>query len=54
MQVRSKLRVVLAALLTPLLGLAQNQCLNGARIEGTVTDPAGAIIPGAQVQSSFG
>jgi hypothetical protein len=54
MQVRSKLRVVLAALLTPLLGLAQNQCLNGARIEGTVTDPAGAIIPGAQVQSSDG
>jgi hypothetical protein len=54
MQVRSKLRVVLAALLTPLLGLAQNQCSNGARIEGTVTDPAGAIIPGAQVQSSDG
>ena len=54
MQVRCKLGVVLAALLTPLFGLAQHQCANGARVEGTVTDPAGAIIPGVQVQSSDG
>jgi len=54
MQVKCRLGVVLAALLAPLSGLAQNQCSNGSRIEGTVTDPAGAIIPGANVQSSDG
>jgi hypothetical protein len=52
MQVKCKLGIALAALLAPLSGLAQNQCSNGIRIEGTVTDPAGAIIPGANVQSS--
>jgi hypothetical protein len=51
---KCKLAVVLAAVLAPLGGLAQNQCSNGVRIEGTVTDPAGAIISGAQVQSSDG
>jgi Carboxypeptidase regulatory-like domain/TonB dependent receptor len=54
MQVKCKLGIVLAALLAPLSGLAQNRCSNGIRIEGTVTDPAGAIIPGANVQSSDG
>ena len=54
MQVKCKLGGVLAALLAFLSGLAQTQCPNAVRIEGTVTDPAGAIIPGAQVQSSDG
>jgi len=54
MQVKCKLGGVLAALLASLSGLGQTQCPNAVRIEGTVTDPAGAIIPGAQVQSSDG
>src|SRR6202050_4287730 len=54
MQEKCKHGIVLAALLAPLSGLAQNRCSNGIRIEGTVTDPAGAIIPGANVQSSDG
>jgi Carboxypeptidase regulatory-like domain len=54
MRGKCKLAVVLAAVLAPLGGLAQNQCSNAVRIEGTVTDPAGEIIPGAQVQSSDG
>jgi hypothetical protein len=54
MQVRFKLGVILTALLAPALGFGQNQCPNAVRIEGTVTDPVGAMIPGAQVQSSDG
>jgi hypothetical protein len=54
MHVKCSLGIVLAAVLAPLSGWSQHQCSNGVRIEGTVTDPAGAIIPGAQVQSSDG
>jgi hypothetical protein len=54
MHVKCRLGIVLAAVLAPLSGWSQHQCSNGVRIEGTVTDPAGAIIPGAQVQSSDG
>ena len=54
MHLKCSLGIVLAAVLAPLSGWSQHQCSNGVRIEGTVTDPAGAIIPGAQVQSSDG
>ena len=54
MQLKCKLGGVLAALLASFSGLGQTQCPNAVRIEGTVRDPAGAIIPGAQVQSSDG
>jgi len=33
---------------------AQQNCPNGLRIEGTVTDPTGAVIPAAQVHSATG
>jgi hypothetical protein len=46
--------VVLAVLLASLSGWAQNQCPYAVRIEGMVTDPAGAVIPGAQVKSVDG
>jgi Carboxypeptidase regulatory-like domain/TonB dependent receptor len=49
-----KLVIVLASVLGPLPGMAQNPCANGIRIEGAITDPAGAIVPGAQLQASDG
>jgi hypothetical protein len=33
------------------LGFGQQPCTNGVRIDGTVTDSTGALIPGAQVQA---
>jgi hypothetical protein len=33
---------------------AQQICAGGIRVEGTITDPTGAVIPGAQVQASSG
>jgi hypothetical protein len=49
-----KLLIALGSVLSPLLGLAQNPCANGIHIEGAITDPNSAIIPGAQVQASDG
>lgn len=47
---------ILAALfigiLGPASGLAQQTCANGIRIDGTITDPTGAVIVGARVQAS--
>ena len=45
---------VLAWLLVPTALMAQPRCANGMRIEGAVTDPSGAVIPGAQVQAQDG
>lgn len=45
---------ILAALLSPVWGLAQQSCAAGVRIEGTVTDPSGAVVAGAQVQTASG
>jgi hypothetical protein len=42
----------LVALINPLALIAQEQCTTGLRIEGTVTDTAGAAIPGAHVKAS--
>jgi hypothetical protein len=33
------------------LSAAQQTCTNGIRVEGIITDPTGAVIPGAQVQA---
>jgi hypothetical protein len=33
---------------------AQSACSTGVRVEGTITDPTGAVIPGAQVQAANG
>lgn len=34
--------------------VAQQPCTDGIRIDGSVTDPTGAVIPGAQVQAANG
>jgi Carboxypeptidase regulatory-like domain len=47
-----------AALLTGLLlsgvGVAQQPCIGGMQIDGVITDPTGAVIPGARVQAGTG
>jgi len=45
---------VLAAVPVAPLAAAQQTCSNGVRIEGTVTDPSGAVIPGATIRSANG
>jgi hypothetical protein len=35
-----------------MLGVAQQSCTNGFRVEGVIKDPTGAVIIGAQVQTS--
>jgi hypothetical protein len=40
--------------LDALAPLAQNQCANGIRVDGTTTDPTAAVIPGAQVRATNG
>jgi len=37
-------------LFVPATLFAQQPCVSGIRIEGVVTDPTGALVPGAQVQ----
>ncbi len=38
----------------PYLAVAQQPCTTGIRIDGTITDPTGAVIPGAEVQTADG
>jgi Carboxypeptidase regulatory-like domain len=38
----------------PWFGSAQQTCTNGIRVEGTITDPSGAVIPGSQVRAANG
>lgn len=45
---------VLAVVPIAPLAAAQQTCSNGVRVEGNVTDPTGAVIPGALVQASGG
>ncbi len=54
MNMRWSLTAVLASVLYPLFGSAQNLCANGIRVDGTITDSTGASVPGAQVQASDG
>lgn len=45
---------ILAATLLPFQVQAQNECAAGIRIEGTISDPTGAVIPKAHVQTANG
>lgn len=42
--------IALAIVLAPSLAAAQQACAHGTRVEGTIADPTGAVIPGATVQ----
>lgn len=44
--------LILAAVSVGLPASAQQSCTTGIRVEGTVADPTGAVIPGASVQSA--
>ena len=46
--------LVVTVMLAPSLMSAQQTCANGIHIDGIVTDPTGAVIPGAQVQAANG
>ena len=39
-------------LLGTLIGFAQHTCKTGVRVEGTISDPTGAVIPGASVKAA--
>jgi hypothetical protein len=41
-------------LMLPVLGFGQQLCTNGIRIDGLISDPTGAVIPGARVQTANG
>jgi hypothetical protein len=49
-----RLTGLLAGLLFQSAGVAQQTCTSGIRIDGIVTDPSGAFVSGAQVQSADG
>lgn len=44
--------VIGQTLLGALFGFAQHTCTKGVRVEGTISDPTGAVIPGARVQAA--
>nr|WP_246301765.1 carboxypeptidase-like regulatory domain-containing protein [Granulicella arctica] len=46
--------LVFAGTLIPWPTSAQQACTNGIRVEGTIADPTGAVIPGAQVCATSG
>jgi Carboxypeptidase regulatory-like domain len=46
--------VLLAGLLVSATALAQQSCIQGMHIDGVITDPTGAMIPGAHVQAGTG
>ena len=41
-------------LMLPVLGFGQQPCTTGIPIDGLITDPTGAVIPGAKVQAASG
>ena len=45
---------IIISLLIPMGSIAQQRCDRGVRIEGSVADPSGAVIPGAQVRLQDG
>jgi hypothetical protein len=49
-----KYAVLLLGLLFSGMALAQQSCIGGMKIEGVITDPTGAVIPGAHLQASTG
>ena len=46
--------LILVGLLVAAHSYGQRPCVQGMRIDGVVTDPTGAVIPGAHVQASSG
>jgi hypothetical protein len=46
--------LALVGILVSSLSYGQQNCTSGIRVEGTITDPTGAVIPGAQVRASNG
>ncbi len=46
--------LVLAVMLVPSLVPVQQACTSGIRIDGTITDPTRAVIPGGQVLATSG
>ena len=53
-RVRGSYRIVWLACFVLSIRVMAQQCSNGMRIEGLVTDPSGAVISGAQVQAGSG
>ncbi len=49
-----RLVAALATLLSVASSLAQQPCAGGLRVDGTITDQTGALVPGAQVLASGG
>src|SRR5258708_40284618 len=47
-------RLILTGGLVASLAHAQQSCGNGIRVDGTIADPTGAVIPGAQVRATTG
>jgi hypothetical protein len=47
-------RLILTSGLVASLAHAQHSCVNGIRVDGTIIDPTGAVIPGAQVRAHNG
>src|SRR5882757_1930009 len=45
---------MLGVVLLPTLAFTQQPCRNGLRIDGTITDPTGAVIPGAVIRAATG
>ncbi|MGO9324690.1 MAG: carboxypeptidase regulatory-like domain-containing protein [Terracidiphilus sp.] len=46
--------LIFAGVSVPWPASAQQTCANGTRVDGTVADPTGAVIPGARLQSASG
>ena len=46
--------MIFAGLAVSWTAMAEPICTGGVRVEGTITDPTGAVIPGARVQSGSG
>src|ERR1700691_3511783 len=49
-----KCATLLVGLLVSGTALAQHPCIRGMHIDGVITDPTGAVIPGAHVQAGTG
>ena len=49
-----RLIVLLVDLFLPAIAMTQQPCSTGVRIEGTISDPTGALVAGAQVRSTDG
>src|ERR1700722_19492015 len=51
---RRSCAILLVALMFLRTALSQQSCMQGMRLDGVITDPTGALIPGAHVQAATG